>query len=304
MKVISVINQKGGVAKTTTTRNMAYVLATKLGKRVLLVDMDDSANLSESFGCMPPEDTGIDAGVARLLTEKKCQIPDVVTKTRYEGIDIIPCNSTLASAKIKIETNPLDPMQFRLKTKLDKLKCSDDGEKYDFCLIDTKAGLDVLVVNALAASDEAIIPTTVDKDSLLMVTRAVDAIEQVTDYSEVTLRGILFTMVNPRTALERQGITVFADSIQYPVFDTYIRQSTAVKQTRWTYQMCDEGNKGCPPALDYDNFVCELLGIERMHKDGASRTQFAEDYAKQLRQKAEAARMKKEMKALREKGKS
>lgn len=290
MKVISVINQKGGVAKTTTTRNMAYVLATKFGKRVLLIDMDDSGNLSEAFGCMPPEEAAEETGVSRLLCDKKCQVADVVMPTNYEGIHIIPCNSTLAAAKIKIETDQIAPMQFRLQNKLRKLK---GDSAYDFCLIDTKAGLDALVVNALAASDEAIIPTTVDKDSLLMATRAVDAIEQVTDYSEVTLRGFLFTMVNPRTALERQGITVLADSIQYPVFDTFIRQSAAVKQTRWTYQMCDEGSKGCPPALDYDNFVCELLGVERMHKEGASRKKFAEEYNKQLAQKAAAAAEKK-----------
>lgn len=289
MEVISIINQKGGVAKTTTTRNMAYALASKFGKKVLLIDMDDSGNLSESFRKMPPEAPGDIqgtyelAGVAQLLCDRSCSVDSVIEPTEYENIDIIPCNVGLAGAKVKIETDQMYPMQYRLSSKLKQLSGSD---KYDFCLIDTKAGLDALVVNALVASDSAIIPTTVDKDSLLMVSRAIDAIEQISDYSAVALRGVLFTMVNTRTSLERQGITVLCGSLPYPVFDTYIRQSSAVRQTRWTYQMCDEGSKGSPAAMDYDNFVSELLGKPPLHKDGASRKAFIERENK----KAEKAR--------------
>lgn len=283
MEVISIINQKGGVAKTTTTRNMAYALAAKYGKKVLLIDMDDSGNLSESLQCMPPETAGVDqgsyrmVGVAQLLCDRDCKAEDVIIQTSYENIDIIPCNVGLAAAKVQIETDQLSPMQFKLSSKLSSLR---ENSKYDFCLIDTKAGLDALVVNALVASDSAIIPTTVDKDSLLMVSRAIDAVEQISDYSPTALRGVLFTMVNARTSLERQGISVLSSNLPYPVFDTYIRQSSAVRQTRWTYQMCDEGSKGSPAALDYDNFVSELLGLPPLHKNGASRKAFIAALAK------------------------
>ena len=281
MKIISIVNQKGGVAKTTRTRNVAYILSKKFGKRVLLIDMDDSGNLSESFHCLLPEKTtsaDANAGVSRLLTDSDCKPEDVIVQTNYDGIDIIPCNSALAQVKVQIETDVIAMMQFRLKNKLKALRKSG---AYDFCIIDTKAGLDALVVNALCASDEVIIPTMVDKDSLNMVQQALKAIEQVSDYSEVALRGVLFTMVNTRTSMDRQAITVFAKNVQYPVFDTYIRHSAAVKQARWGYRMCDEDNPGSPSALDYDNFVCELLGVERLHKNGASRKGFAISYAEQ-----------------------
>lgn len=281
MKIISIVNQKGGVAKTTTTRNVAYVLSKKFGKRVLLIDMDDSGNLSESFRCLLPEKTSasdVDAGVSRLLRDADCKAEDVIMHTSYQGIDIIPCNSGLAQVKVQIETDVIAMMQFRLKNKLKPLK---SAEQYDFCIIDTKAGLDALVVNALCASDEVIIPTMVDKDSLNMVNQAIKAIEQVSDYSGVALRGVLFTMVNARTSMDRQAITVFAKSVQYPIFDTYIRQSAAVKQARWGYRMCDEDNPGSPSAVDYDNFACELLGVEKLHANGASRKAFAISYAEQ-----------------------
>lgn len=286
MKIISIVNQKGGVAKTTTTRNVAYVLSKKFGKRVLLIDMDDSGNLSESFHCLLPEktrSTDADTGVSRLLRDADCKAEDVIMSTNYQGIDIIPCNSSLAQVKVQIETDVIAMMQFRLKNKLKPLKKA--GE-YDFCIIDTKAGLDALVVNALCASDEVIIPTMVDKDSLNMVNQAIKAIEQVSDYSEVALRGVLFTMVNARTSMDRQAITVFAKRVQYPIFDTYIRQSAAVKQARWGYRMCDEDNPGSPSAIDYDNFVCELLGVEMLHENGASRKAFALSYAAQQAKRA------------------
>ena len=81
MKIISIVNQKGGVAKTTTTRNVAYILSKKFGKRVLLIDMDDSGNLSESFHCLLPEKTtsaDANAGVSRLLTDSDCKPEDVI----------------------------------------------------------------------------------------------------------------------------------------------------------------------------------------------------------------------------------
>ena len=226
-------------------------------------------------------------GVAQLLCDRSCAAENVIIQTHYENIDIIPCNVGLAAAKVQIETDQLSPMQFKLSAKL---KALQQDSTYDFCLIDTKAGLDALVVNALVASDSAIIPTTVDKDALLMVTRAIDAVEQVSDYSPTALRGVLFTMVNTRTSLERQGISVLSSSLPYPVFDTYIRQSSAVRQTRWTYQMCDEGSRGSPAALDYDNFVSELLGLPPLHKDGASRKSFI---AAQAKRSEIAARRKK-----------
>ncbi len=267
MKVISMINQKGGVAKTTTTRNMAYVLATRFNKKVLLIDMDDSGNLSSSLDRYP-EDGDVAKGVGLLLWDKKLPIERVIVSTKYPNIDIVPSNRSLAYAKAQIEADHITPMQLRLRKKLVPMINSD---QYDYCILDCKAGLDTLVANALAASQEAIIPTDVDSDALQLVYRAIESLEEIQEYNPVLrLKGILFTKIGVNS-VDRQGIEVVAGKLPYPVFNTYIRHSVDVKKSRFGMLMCAELKKNCNPAIDYDNFVAEYLGEPPLHPEGAFR---------------------------------
>lgn len=271
MKVVAVINEKGGVGKTTTVRNMAYVMATKFGKRVLVCDLDESGGLSDSFGLKPPEDEGKPAGIAKLLIE--CPDPhEVILHTAYEGIDIIPSNYSVSMAKsflvMKAATPGINMRFYKAITAIE--------DEYDYCIVDCAPDVNLVLSNILTATHEVIIPAQIDIDSMKRAVATINTLNEVREYgakNPLFLRGVLFTMVG-NTRIERQGLT--GDYVgAFPIFDTYIRNSAAdIRGSRNEALMCDEFKKGCNVALDYDNFVAEFLGLPRMHQKGASRSAF------------------------------
>lgn len=257
IKIIPILNLKGGTGKTTTARNFGYLLATDYGKRVLLCDLDDSGNLSASFECRPPE--GDDMCLSKLLTDKTADPHDYIIKTRTQGVHIIAGNDTLKPADTAIRMDFVNPQQFRLKSQLKKL----DGE-YDYCLLDCPPSDGIIVINALAAAQEVIIPSNVNQDSLDGIVRVVRLITQVSDFNpSLSLRGVLMTRIS-NNRVDREGVAL---ELPFPKFRTYIRASVDVERSRFVNQSLREYRGSLPASIDYENFVAEYLGLDPVRRD-------------------------------------
>ena len=156
MKTISIINLKGGVAKTLTADSMAHVLATLHNKRVLLVDNDKQGNTSKAFGVHSYDDKSI----SDVLTARRLDPWEVIKKTRFENIDVMPANMTLIRANMEVLMDSTRPQQTRLRSALNTIAAENF---YDFCIIDNAPDINISTINALVASDDVIIPIKIDK---------------------------------------------------------------------------------------------------------------------------------------------
>lgn len=257
IKIITVLNLKGGTAKSTTTKNLAYLLNHDYGMRVLTGDLDCSGNLSLSFQCRPERnDTNC---MSRLLIERDADPHDVIVHTAYEGLDIIPANGTLKPTDTQMRLDTHNPQQFRLRRQMAKLE-----HEYDYCIFDCPPAEDLVVINALAASSEVIIPTTVNQDSLDAIVRVSELIAEVQDYNPALhIRGVLFTRIR-NNGVDREGVSM---EIPFPKFKTYIREAIAAERSRFMNQSIREYQASSAPAIDYDNLAAEYMGLPPVHSD-------------------------------------
>ena len=195
MKVISIANQKGGVGKTTTAVNLSAALA-RLGKRILMIDLDPQANATSGLGVEPDDDCSL---YGPLLGNEALE--DKILTTRLENLSIIPSEMDLAG--VEIELARMDNHLLRLQSVLRQLKRQN---RFDYCLLDTPPSLGVLMTSALSAADEILIPLQCEWFGLEGLAKIIQVIEKIRDSDvnpDVVLEGILMTMFDSRTNLAR-----------------------------------------------------------------------------------------------------
>lgn len=192
-KIVSVINQKGGVGKTTTTVNLAYNLAKK-GKKVLLVDLDPQGNASSGLG-IPIRD--LKNSLYDCLVSST-PVDEVVQKTAWNGLFLLPASTKLAALDTELPASQRDRV-LRLKKAL-------EGVDFDVVLIDAPPSLGLLTVNALVASDSVILPVQAEYYALEGLGQLLETMQIVRQGLNKTLgvMGILVTMYDGRTSLGRQ----------------------------------------------------------------------------------------------------
>ena len=194
MKVIAIANQKGGVAKTTTTHNLGVALAAR-GKRVLMIDLDSQASLTISVGLEP--------------LEIKRTIVDVLRK---DGIPIMECVQQL-SDRLHIVTSIIDlaPMEMEMLSRASREKILDRALKpvradYDFILIDCPPQLSILTINALSCADGVLIPVKTDYLAYRGLTQLQDSIQEIQELINPDLKviGVLATLHDTRVTVDRE----------------------------------------------------------------------------------------------------
>lgn len=252
-KIISIINLKGGVAKTTTAVNFAYELAVR-GNRVLAVDNDKQGNLSKAFRCYDPSEQYT---VAYLMTEKDADVSKAVAKTEYENIDIIPANMNLANANMSVMMDMSRQQQTRLH------KAFADGgiyEKYDYIVIDNAPDINISIINALTISTDVIVPLIIDQYSMDGLDILMEQLQQVKeDFNDgINFDGCLVTQWQ-KNDVNTGGLDVIKKS--YPVFDIKIRRTNAkVQESTFAKIPLIEYSRRCGASIDYKKFVDEWLG--------------------------------------------
>ncbi|APF41690.1 chromosome partitioning protein [Neomicrococcus aestuarii] len=215
-RVIAMVNQKGGVGKTTSTINLAAALA-EYGRKVLLVDFDPQGALSAGFGTNPHE---LDVTVYNVLMDRKVDIRDAILETDYDNIDILPANIDLSAAEVQL-VNEVAREQV-LASSLRKV-----ADEYDVILIDCQPSLGLLTVNALTAAHGVIIPLTAEFFALRAVALLVETIEKVQDRLNPALQidGVLTTMYDARTLHSREVIGRLVEAFGDQVFETAISRT-------------------------------------------------------------------------------
>jgi chromosome partitioning protein len=215
MKIISVINQKGGVGKTTLTANLGTALAT-LGKKVLLLDLDPQANLSYSFGIKT------DGGNMADVLQGKKTLSAILTQA--EGVNIAPSSLLLADMEVSL-VNKIGRERM-LKERL------GDVKGFDYVLIDCPPSLSVLTVNALNASHEVLIPLQMEVLSMQGLTQLLDTIHEVKQVLNkgLKVRGIVPSMFDGRRKLSEEVLHAITGKIKEHVFKTHIRECVKIAE--------------------------------------------------------------------------
>ena len=221
-KVIAVVNQKGGVGKTTTTANLGVGLAMK-GKYVLLIDADAQGDLTICLGFHDPNRFDVTlTTVLKQVIEDELEDPFDAILCNEEGIDLIPCNIELSGMEVSL-VNVMG-REYILKQYLEPLK-----KNYDFIILDCMPSLGMLTVNALAASDQLIVPVQAQYLSAKGLEQLLQTVNKVKRQINPKLRieGILLTMVDARTnnAKEIAGLIRETYGSRLKVFDVEIPRS-------------------------------------------------------------------------------
>ena len=216
-KIISLVNQKGGVGKTTTSINLSASLAL-LGKKVLLIDLDPQGNATTGVGINKGD---IENSIYDLLCGEKT-VEDIMLKTDFKNLYILPSTIQLAGIDIElIEKSKIDPSfkkAFQLKEKIEKIK-----ENFDYIIIDCPPSLGMITTNALAASNSVIIPVQCEFFALEGITQLLNTImlTQKNLNPDLDLEGVLLTMLSKSNL----GLDVIEEIRSYfkdRVYDTII----------------------------------------------------------------------------------
>lgn len=245
----AVVNQKGGVGKTTTTVNLAAYLAT-FGKKILLVDIDPQSNATVGFGI---NRTSIHRCLYNVVVEG---IPaeEAIVKSSITNLDILPSTPRLAGAEVELIA--LESRENRLKHALSNVK-----ENYEIILIDCPPSLSLLTVNALGSADEVIIPIQCEYYALEGISQLTHTLELIREglNPELKIRGIVLTMYDPRTLLSSQVEEETRKYFGSKVFKTVIPRNIRLAEAPSFGQpiiFYDPGSKG---AQAYENLCREVL---------------------------------------------
>jgi chromosome partitioning protein len=215
-RVISMVNQKGGVGKTTSTVSLGAAL-TAYGRRVLLVDFDPQGALSVALG-MNPND--MELSIYNALTQPDCHVGDVIQTTDVPNLDLLPSNIDLSAAELQLVSEV--GREYALGRILEPVL----GE-YDVVLIDCQPSLGLLTLNALTASSGVIIPMECEYFALRGVALLQDTITKVKSRLNPNLEiiGVLGTMYDPRTLHSREVLDTVRTAFGDVVFQTVINRT-------------------------------------------------------------------------------
>ena len=219
-KIIAIINQKGGVGKSTTAVNLSAALGEQ-GKQVLLVDLDPQGNTTSGLGI---EKSELENCVYNVLLDD-VPIEDVIIPDVCEGLDLVPATINLAGAEVELVSEIA--RENRLKDAVGKMR-----GKYDYIFIDCPPSLGLLTVNSLVAADKLIIPIQTEFYALEGVTKLLESMKRVKTRLNPTLDifGILLTMYDGRTTLSRQVAAEVNNYFGDQVFETIIPRTVKLSE--------------------------------------------------------------------------
>ena len=257
MQIISIINQKGGVGKTTTVINLAAGLSQR-NKKILVIDLDPQGNATTGLGLSNMENSS--ETIYGVLNGTK-EISEVIKKTQFDSLDLITSNVDLSG--LEVETADDGNRAFLLKTKL-AAYLNDSGGSYDYILIDCPPSLSLLTVMALVSSHSLVVPLQTEFFALEGLTQLMKTIERikVSLNPELKIRGILLTMFDKRNKLSSQVEKEARDYFNEKVYSTVIPRNVRLSEAPSHGLPVLIYDKSCPGSRSYFNFTDEFINQE------------------------------------------
>lgn len=253
-RTIALINNKGGVGKTTSCLNIGVALSL-LGKKVLLVDIDPQGNLSDAFINI----NQVQYTIKNLLEGSITDINQVIKKQVKKNIDLLPSNNLLNGTEEKL----LNKMSREtiLKRILDPIKSN-----YDYVLIDCPPSLNLLVLNSLTASSEAIIPIAPEYHALTGTNTILQTIQQVQSLlnSDLKLGGVFITKYDERTNNDREIKEAIQNNFKSACYKTIIRTNVKIKDATNNHTNVIDYDPTSNGATDYIDLAKEIITQEEI----------------------------------------
>ena len=249
MKVISLVNQKGGVGKTTTAVSLASYIGKKK-KKVLVVDLDPQANATSGLGI---EKSELETTTYDLLINE-CPVRDVIFESSAQNVDIIPTNINLAGAEVEL-VNAISRENI-LRGAIEEIK-----DEYDYIIIDCPPSLGLLTINSLTASDGIIIPIQGEYYALEGLSQLVETINIVKKKlnPDIEIVGVVLTMFDMRTQLSKQVREEVEDYFGKKVFKTIIPRNVRLAEAPSHGLAISDYDKASKGAKAYEALAAEVL---------------------------------------------
>ena len=262
-QIISVINQKGGVGKTTTVINLAAGLAMQ-NKKVLVIDLDPQGNATTGLGLsnIDTKDTIYEA----LIGNK--EFKDIIKDTNVENLKIISSNVELSG--LEVETAGDSKRAFFLKNKLSQFLATNQ-DQFSYVFIDCPPSLSLLTVMALVVSHSLVVPLQTEFFALEGLTQLMKTIERIKDQlnSNLSIRGILLTMFDKRNKLSSQVETEARNYFKEKVYNTIIPRNVRLSEAPSHGMPVLIYDKNCPGSKSYFNFAEEFINQDKFLESAA-----------------------------------
>jgi chromosome partitioning protein len=254
-RVIAMVNNKGGVGKTTCALNIAAGLARK-DRRVLVVDTDPQANAS--LVLLEAKFFELPHSIYDVLLESDRHIREIVVPTPIAGLDLAPSQTSLANAELNLAS-------VRGREQVLRRSMAQGLEDYHYILIDCPPSLGLLTINALLAAGEVHIPIAMTYLALEGVGQVMDAIEAVKrelDHPTLSITGVIPTFFDGRTRLSREILHSICDHFGEVVFATSIRKNVKLDEAQSHHQSIFDYDPRSAGALEYESLVEEVIRRE------------------------------------------
>lgn len=252
-KTVSILNQKGGVGKTTTAVNLSAAIGAK-GKKLLLVDIDPQGNSTSGYGINKRE---IKKSSYELLTGE-ITAEEAIISTKFEGIDLIPANMNLAGAELEI-------IDMKNRESILKNALATVWDNYDYIFLDCPPSLGLITLNALTASDTFLVPIQCEYYALEGLSQLMSTARKIKQMYNpyLDLEGVLLTMYDGRLNLTQQVVAEVKRFFPRKVYSTTIPRNVRLSEAPSFGQPIMYFDKNSKGAVAYSSLCDEFLAQQK-----------------------------------------